>query len=289
MRALVLAPFRWQLALGKGLGRLAYRLRPARREIARRNLAVCFPELGPAEREALLKRHFEALGAGVAESTMGWFGSHETARRMIRVRGAEHLEAALATGKGVILFSAHFTSFELLFPALKPLCTRLCGMYKPQRNRFMDTVIRRGRARCFDRLFTKASVKEMLAELAGNAVVWYASDQAYAGKRSALIPFFGEPAMTNTALSDIARLSGARVLPYFCRRLEDDSGYVIDIGPAVEGFPTRDPVADTARLTQLLEAYIRTCPEQYLWAHQRFKGRPAPYADLYRRLHAARN
>jgi Kdo2-lipid IVA lauroyltransferase/acyltransferase len=131
-------------------------------------------------------------------------------------------------------------------------------------------------------LFTKANVREMLEQLAANSVVWYASDQAYGGKRSALIPFFGEPAMTNIAISDIARLSGATVLPYFCRRLADDSGYVIDIGPALDGFPTRDAVADTKRLTRLLEDYVRTCPEQYLWAHQRFKGRPPPYGDLYR-------
>ena len=138
MRAIVLLPFRWQLAVGRTVGRLAYWLRPSRREVARRNLAVCFPELDMPARDALLRSHFQSLGAGIAELTMGWFGSHEAACRMIRVEGAHHLATALSRGKGVILFSAHFTTFELLFPALAPLCTRLCGMYKPQRNPFMD-------------------------------------------------------------------------------------------------------------------------------------------------------
>ena len=31
----------------------------------------------------------------------------------------------------------------------------------------------------------------------------------------------------------------------------------------------------------MLEDYIRLCPEQYWWIHQRFKGRPAPLPDLY--------
>ena len=143
-------------------------------------------------------------------------------------------------------------------------------------------MIRRGRERTFDRLFTKASVSEMLDELAANSVVWYASDQAYGGKRSALIPFFGEPAMTNTAISDIARLSGAAVLTVLLPPPRRRCDYVIGIGRPLERLsPTRDAVADTARLTRLLEAYVRTCPEQYFWAHQRFKGRPPPYADLY--------
>jgi KDO2-lipid IV(A) lauroyltransferase len=111
-------------------------------------------------------------------------------------------------------------------------------------------------------------------------VFWYASDQSYAGKNSALIPFFGEPAMTNTAISRIARRSGAVVLPYYCRRLADDT-YVATIGPPLDGVPSDDEIDDVRRLTQTLEAYIATCPEQYWWIHKRFKGRPASYPDIY--------
>ncbi|HLF09972.1 MAG TPA: lysophospholipid acyltransferase family protein, partial [Gammaproteobacteria bacterium] len=121
----------------------------------------------------------------------------------------------------------------------------------------------------------------MLRNLAHNAVVWYASDQSYGGKGSALIPFFGEPAMTNTAISRIAKASGAVVLPYFCRRLSGGATYVVNIGAPLEGLPSEDHELDTRRLTGLLEDYIRTCPEQYWWIHQRFKGRPAPHPDIY--------
>ena len=280
MRALVLLPFGWQLAIGRGLGRAAHALLSARRRVASRNLAVCFPDLAVDARERLVVEHFAALGMSMIEMSMGWFGSPDSIRRRVRIDGAEHLAAALAQGNGVILFSAHFTTFEFFWAALAPLCPRLCGMYKWQRNPVMNTVMNRGRGRYFDTLFAKDNVRTMLRSLRDNAVVWYASDQSYGGKGSTLLPFFNEPAMTNTAIGRIAKASGAAVLPYFCRRLDADH-YVMSIGAPLDGLPSGDDAADTLRLTKLLEDYIRLCPEQYGWIHQRFKGRPETLPDLY--------
>jgi KDO2-lipid IV(A) lauroyltransferase len=87
--------------------------------------------------------------------------------------------------------------------------------------------------------------------------------------------------VTNTATSKLAQLSGAVVLPYFFRRLEDDSGYVVNIAPPLPDFPTEDAATDTQRLVALLEDYIRLAPDQYLWTYRKFKGRPSGYADVY--------
>lgn len=281
MRAVVLLPLSAQLAFGKGVGRLAGRLAPSRRRVVTRNLELCLPELDATEREQLATAHFEALGASFVEMAMGWFGSRETIAEHVRVEGREHLEAALEGGRGVILFSAHWTPFEFFFPVLRTLCPRLSGMYKKQRNAVMNRVMTRGRGRNVDRLFDKDSVRDMISELKRNAVVWYASDQSYTGKGSALVPFLGEPAMTNTAISRIARVSGATVLPYFSRRVGDGPSYVMTISAPLEDFPTRDPVADTRRLIAVIEEQVRACPEQYWWIHQRFKHRPASYPNAY--------
>lgn len=281
MRAIVLLPMSWQLAWAKRFGRLSRALLPERRRVVERNLEACFPELSAERREALAAAHFEALGASIIEMAMGWYGSIGTIRRLVRIEGAQYLEAALREGRGVILYSAHFTAFEIFFPVLAPLCPRLCGMYKVQRNPAMNRIMSDGRSRNFDRLFDKDSVRDMLRELADNAVVWYASDQSYTQKGSALLPFFGVPAMTNTSLTRIAKISGATVLPYFCRRGSDDASYIMTIGAPLEGFPSDDAIADTRRFTALLEDYVLTCPEQYWWVHRRFKDRPPPHTDLY--------
>jgi KDO2-lipid IV(A) lauroyltransferase len=281
MRILALLPFRWQVALCKSIGRAAGALLPGRRRIVERNLEACFPELTPAERKRLVRQHFGALGASVAEMAMGWFGNPEDVRRRVRVEGAEHLAAALERGRGVILFGAHFTSIELFWPALRPLSPRLCGMYKWQRNPVMNQVMYRGRGQYFDEMFASDNVRGMLRHLARNYVAWYASDQSHSGKSSALVPFFGVPAMTNTAISRIAKASGAVVLPYFCRRIGNGSAYVMTIHPPIAGFPSGDDARDARDLLRALEAYIRLCPEQYWWIHKRFKGRPAPLPDIY--------
>lgn len=284
MRTLVLLPFDTQLRLGMRVGAAGRHLLRRRMRVAERNIEICLPELSTEQRDDLVKKHFESLGASLPETAMGWFGPVDEVRRRVRIEGEDHLRSALARGKGVILFSAHFTSLEMHFPALRPLCPRLSGMYKAQRNPVMNRFMNRGRGRNVDELFSKDNVRAMMRNLARNSVVWYASDQSYGHKGSALIPFFGEPAMTNTAICRIARRSGATVLPYFCRRLPGRAEYVVDIHPPLDGFPSDDPVSDVTRLTRCLEAYIRRCPEQYLWIHQRFKGRPAPYPDVYEPL-----
>lgn len=280
MRATVHLPLGLQLTLARSFGRAARFLVPKRRRVVAANLAACFPELSAEAREHILVEHFASLGASLVEMTVGWFGSPERNRARIRVEGAEHLRTAVAQNRGVILLSAHFTTFEFYWAALKPLCPRLCAMFKWQTNPVMNDVMNRGRLRYFDALYPKDNVRDLLRALRDKSVVWYASDQSYLGKGSTLLPFFGEPAMTNTAIARIAKAGDAIVLPFFCRRLPDDT-YVMTIGAPMPNFPSGDDVGDTLRFVAELERYIRLCPEQYWWIHQRFKGRPAELPDLY--------
>lgn len=281
MRAFGLLPYHWQLAIGKKMGATAERLLPTRRKIVQRNLRACFPEMTDEQRARLCREHFESLGASIAETTLAWFGSLAFIRSIVEIRGLENLRAALERGRGVIVFFNHFTNLELIAPALTSACPRFCGMFKKQRNPFINTIMTRGRGRSTARLFTHRDVRGMLQELAANSVVWYASDQSFGGKGAELIPLLGQPAMTNTAISRIARSSRAVVLPSSCRRLPDDSGYVITLGAPLENFPSDDPAADTRRLSIRMDDYIREAPEQYWWIHKRFKGRPAELPDIY--------
>lgn len=272
-------PRRFALKLHKVLGRAAAVLSPRSRRVVRRNLEVCFPELDARSIQRIAGRYFANMGAFVAELALSWYGSEQQRQSLCRVEGAEHLHAALARGKGVVLFTGHFTPIEICGPSVKALVPLYAFMFRPRRNPLMNALQNRGRASYAHVSVTNDNVREMLALLARNAVVWYSPDQACID-HGELVPFFSQPAMTSTAPSRLARLSGAAIVPLFYRRLPDDSGYLLRFGPPVAGVPSGDAIEDATQLSAVLESFVRECPEQYLWTHRKFKDRPG-IADAY--------
>jgi KDO2-lipid IV(A) lauroyltransferase len=282
LKAAAKLPFASQLKLGRRLGPWFYRIKKREARFARRNLAVCFPELNEAEREALLTRHFEAVGMSFMEMAIGWFSPLPKLRELIELQGRSHLDAGLTKGNGVLLVGAHFTTVETCASIFQDIDAPISCMYRPQRNPMMDVMIQRGRSRFADTQIPRDNVRMLLKRLRQNDIVLYMPDQTYLGNQSALLPFFGETAVTNIATSKLASISGAVVLPMLFSRRADDKGYVVKIGAPLDNFPSDDPAADTLRLVEILEAHIRRVPEQYLWLYKKFKARPAPYPDLYR-------
>ena len=262
------------------LGRVAGALLPGRRRIVRRNLQICFPQLDLQQIEVLTKRQFENVGAFFPEVANTWFGSTERVAHLFRIEGVEHLHAALARGKGVLLFSGHFTTLEICVPVIKSLVPCYAFMFRARSNALLNAVQTRGRRRAAHVALANNDVRAVLRLLRKNAVVWYAPDQA-SGDRGELLPFFGEPAMTSTAASRLARVSGAAVIPLFFRRLPDYSGYLLRFHAPLAGLPSADATHDTARLVAVLEDFVRECPEQYFWTHRKFKNRPVDLPDAY--------
>ena len=280
MRLIAFLPYRAHLVLGSWLGWLAFRFMPERREVAARNLALCFPERDARAIVALTRAHFRSLGMTLCEMSLAWWASDRRINRLMTIEGIEHAHAALAGGRGAILVSAHFTTLEISGRTVNQHLELHC-MYRPNRNPFIDEVLRRGRERSARRTIPKDDARGMLRSLKQNKLVWYAPDQSYLHKHAALVSFFGIPAWTNTGTSRMAKLSRAPVLPYISIRLPGAQGYRTIVGEPLQDFPTDDPVADSERLNRLFEAQIRQAPEQYLWIHRRFKRSPDDQGDVY--------
>ncbi|HLS81754.1 MAG TPA: hypothetical protein VK025_10160 [Steroidobacter sp.] len=278
VRLVNLLPLRAQLGLGRSLGRIAYAFSRRDRRIADINVRLSIPELDDAQRRALVKRHFESLGCAVLETGMVWWASDARLRRLIRFEGAEHLDKALAAGRGALMLSAHFTALEMGARALT-LLGPTSIMYLTPSNPLIAELSRRGRSRHTVQAISADQIRDLLQNLKKNLPVWYAPDQRFTDKNSELVPLFGRPAPSNVSTSRLARISGAAVLPYFPERNSDNSGYLVRILPALENFPSGDALADTQRFHGLIEEHMRRHPEQYLWAYKRFKH---PEWDPYR-------
>jgi KDO2-lipid IV(A) lauroyltransferase len=283
LRVLVLLPYPLQMWLGRCLGSIAVRLPLSFVRIARTNIALCLPEQSEAAREWLVKEHFGSLGQGLFETALAWWASKPRIAKLTELEGQEHLQAALARGRGAILLSAHFTTLEI---GGRVLCDRLPEsvniMYRPTGNVVLERFLARNRSHQAKRAIPRDDIRTLISSLKNNEPVWYAPDQAYRKKGAEMVPFFGIPAATNTATSRLARMTGAAVLPYFQERLPNGRFRMV-IHPMLENFPSDDPVADARRFNEYIEAQVRRTPEQYLWIHRRFKGLTPDYPDYYKR------
>lgn len=283
LRVLVLLPYGLQAWLGRCLGSIAARLPLSFVRIARTNIALCLPEQAEQARDWLLKEHFKSLGRGIFETAFAWWASKPRIARLTQLEGQEHLQAALARGRGAILLSAHFTTLEI---GGRVLCDQLPGnvniMYRPTGNAVLERFLARNRSHRAKRAIPRDDIRTLISSLKNNEPVWYAPDQAYRKKGAEMVPFFGVPAATNTATSRLARMTGAAVLPYFQERLPNGRFRMV-IHPMLENFPGDDPAADAKRFNEYIEAQVRRTPEQYLWIHRRFKGLSPDYPNYYER------
>jgi KDO2-lipid IV(A) lauroyltransferase len=282
LRLIEYLPYPALLAVGRFLGRLAFRLPLKYVRTARRNIEICMPELSATAREQLLRQHFASLGMGLCESAMCWWSSDERIRSLSRVEGSEHLDRAQRRGNGVILLTAHFTTIEMGARSMNAN-RRICALYRPLKNPVLAAASDRSRALRARQAIRHDDIRSMVRALRNNEIVWYAPDQSFRKKGAEMVRFFGIAAATNIGTSRLARMTGASILYFSHERLPDGEGYRIVIHPPCEGIPSNNAVADTEHFNDFIEAQVRRVPDQYWWIHRRFKGLSADYPDYYGR------
>ncbi len=267
-------------ALGAFIGRALFLLAARRRKVALRNLEVCFPDVSPARRRAWARESFEVFCQTFLDRGWLWAGSEALVRSRVRLTGALHeLEGDAPT----IVFAPHFYSMDAGGLAL-PLNTQreFRSIFATHPDPVQDAWFMAGRQRFGNvRMLNRADgVKPILSTLRKGGLLYLLPDMDYGPNDSVFVPFFAVPQVaTIPSLSRFARLGRAKVVALYSRMTPD--GYVAELTPAWEHFPTDDAVADTARMNRELEAAILTMPSQYYWVHRRFKTRPEGEPPVY--------
>ena len=274
-------PLGLQALVGSLLGRLLYRLARGRRQVALRNLQVCFPDIEPAKRKRLAQRHFQWVARSLLERGLLWYGSERRLRRLIHIEG--HIEFASSTERPVMWLVPHFVGLELAGTASAMQPRRVVSMYQSQTNPVFDAALKQGRLRWRngELLPRHHNAMPLVKAIKRGMVFLNLPDMDFGRRDSAFVPFFGTPAATLLAPSRLAKSLGMAVQPVLTEILPGGQGYRVRYMPPWENFPTDDAEADALFMNQWIECAIRENPSQYLWVHKRFKTRPAGEPRFY--------
>ncbi|MEB2400285.1 MAG: lysophospholipid acyltransferase family protein [Alcaligenaceae bacterium] len=271
---------RWARALGW----LAPRLMRSRAHIVRTNLALCFPERSPQDREIWLRRHFQLLAQSVVDRGLLWFGAPSTILDTTPITGLEHLDELIKSRRRILMLAPHFIGLDAAATRLTLFLRESATMYTRQSDADVDEIVRQGRGRfnTVHLISRHDGVRGLIRHLRNGVPTYYLPDMDFGTTGAAFLPFFGVQAATLLATAQIAKSVDAAVVPIVSRLDLATGKYHVQVLPPLDGFPGDDtPEAATARLNRLIEDWVRRDPPQYYWVHRRFKTRPEGEARIY--------
>lgn len=267
-------------ALGGFAGRVAWRLAGKQRQLALRNLELCFPQWSEPRRREVGRASFENYYRTLFETPLIWLGP---ARRVFALEaetvGAHLIDDALAHGKGLVLAAMHLGNFEA---GITPMAARypMTGLFKPLKNATMSELSCRGRTRfggevvpIVKRNGKRAVGSQLLRALKRGEIVYALPDRDPPRGQGVFVPFFGVEAHSPVLVPKLLQATGARLLLCVGERLPDARGFRVEFVEPPAGWDSPDVETAAAAINAGIEACVRRLPEQYWWSYKRFKRR----------------
>jgi len=273
-----LLPLRAVLRLSSLLGTVAFDVIRYRRGVALANLVGHLAGSAPGRAEALVgvgRASVRGFVMGLAEFARLPLMDRRYVERHVEVVGRHHLDQALDSGRGAVLVTGHFGSWEVTACALARLGYPVGLLVGVQRNRLVQRMMNDIRRACGIEVNEPRDLLRAVRSLRANRFLAMLSDQD-AGRRGVFVQFLGEPASTPRGAARLAILAGSPIIPGFTIRVGLDKHRVVIERPI---YPPRTADEDAVRdLTQaytgVMEDYVRRYPSAWLWTHRRWKTRP---------------
>ena len=248
--------------------------------VARRNLAIAFPDLDEARKQDYLDGCFRNIARVVVAVAKFPLISKRNVRTWIRYEGFEHFEEALRLGRGVVFATGHLGNWELSAFAHALMAGPMGVVVRPLDNPLLDRLAMRYRTMSGNSVISRReSARPIMQMLRANAAVGILADQNTTEDRGIFVEFFEIPACVDAGLAKLAAHTGAAIIPGFAVWSEAERRYILRFYPAIQ--PSGDQLRDTQAVQAALEKAIRDYPGQWLWIHRRWKTRPAGSAPIY--------
>ncbi len=281
--ALTRLPWTWLRGAADALAARTLRSNAREARVARRNLELVYPDLLPAERAELQHAILRSTARQTVETLRLW--TRPSAQNLESIDehiGTAHLDAAIASGRGVVVLAPHHGNWELLNQWLASR-TPLAILYAPPESPVGDAFLQQVRAtqdqagRVTQVRAEASGVRQLFKWLKDGGVVGILPDQQPKQGEGEFAPFFGRPALTMSLPGRLAARTGATVLLAWCERIADSpSGprFALHVEPAPDGIADADPARSAAALNRAVEHVARRDPAQYQWTYKRFSLQP---------------
>lgn len=264
-------------ALGRRLGTLAFAVARKRRRIAIDNILRAGMADDPHQAQVLARRSFQHFARLVIESLKSdRVFTEATWQQQVELNAHPDALALLQDEtQGIILVSGHLGNWEIaaqLISFLKPVV----GITRSMNNPYVDRLMKRRKPRNRFRLTPKhdADSGRFLRALKNGEVLALLVDQ-HARQHAMQIDFFGTPAATHTSPALLHLITRVPLCFGYCVRTGPMTFRFV-AGPPINRKPTGNRQEDVRalleQLTAELEKAVRAYPEQYLWAHRRWRG-----------------
>jgi KDO2-lipid IV(A) lauroyltransferase len=246
-----------------------------RHRIAVENFRASFPERA-GEAETIIRECWRHMGREALATIKTQELSPAAIAAGCDFSGVELVREAMARGRGTILITAHYGSWETAGLAVTAVVGPVTTVARTLDNKLLAADLARVRSQTGATLVDRRNAARALYKtLAGNGVIAILPDQAVLPREGVLVPFLGRPAWTTDAPAKLAARLGSTIVFVFCiadatgrHRFEFEEPIRVDELSEKE----KEPVKLTTRINDVLTRRIAARPELWLWMHDRWKG-----------------
>jgi Kdo2-lipid IVA lauroyltransferase/acyltransferase len=272
--------------VGATFAHIAYACRSPLRRAAMFNVHLAFPDWSEKQKKRVIRGMVRQIGWMAGEFSQFPKYSRENIDRVVVLDGFENFDAGRRRGNGALFLTGHMSAWELSSFAHALYGYPLHFLVRPISNRRVDEMINTYRCLSGNRPIDKnKSARATLKVLGDGGTVGILADHNTSLEEGVFVDFFGIPACTTSGIARIALRTDAAVIPGFLSWDESRRKYKLRFEPAIELSRTGDDEADvrenTQRFTRVIEDYVRAHPDQWLWAHKRWKTRPPGEKSIY--------
>lgn len=237
-----------------------------------RNLALAFPDKPQSERDTLAMAAWENVGRTAGELPhLPKIDPYSGDR--VDVIGGEHLDAAMAAGKGLVIATGHFANFEVMAAAICKRPAECVITYRALNNPHIDRRLSKLRQAYGGAIQAPKGIgtRRLMQALKAGQAIALMNDQKF--NQGLPIKFFGYDAMTAPGPSRLAMKYGSPIM-FISTRRTGPARFRVEFQepffPPSTGDADADVEATVKQITALIEAEVRAHPEQWFWQHRRW-------------------